>query len=321
MPSALARALRKGHEKPRTPTAARIMRFDFHPTEEGWRVSEVNSDVPGGFTESSRFAELVADHTDAGTVTGDAGQAWIEALASAVPREAAVALLSAPGWLEDTQVVVHLAARIRACGLRAYLASPHHLRWVQGRAHLQTDFCNTSVDAIVRFYQAEWVAELACRDSWAPLFCGGLTPVSNPGSAALTESKRLPLLWAELDATTSTWRSVMTEAFDPREARNALTGDWVLKPAFGNTGDRVMLRNRVSRSEWIRRIALALVQPRRWVVQRRFPSIPLESPIGLVHACVGVYVVDGRAAGAYGRVSPTTVIDYSAIDTAVLVEG
>lgn len=32
----------------------RLMRYDFHPTVEGkWAVSEVNSDVPGGFPEGS----------------------------------------------------------------------------------------------------------------------------------------------------------------------------------------------------------------------------------------------------------------------------
>lgn len=31
----------------------RLMRFDFHPTTEGWLVSEVNSDVPGGLAEAS----------------------------------------------------------------------------------------------------------------------------------------------------------------------------------------------------------------------------------------------------------------------------
>ena len=31
----------------------RLMRFDFHPTTEGWSVSEVNSDVPGGLAEAS----------------------------------------------------------------------------------------------------------------------------------------------------------------------------------------------------------------------------------------------------------------------------
>jgi glutathionylspermidine synthase len=320
LPRALDRALRPRREEPPTPAAARIMRFDFHPTEEGWRVSEVNSDVPGGFTESSRFAELVAKHTGAGEVTGDAGQTWMAAVADAVGHDGAVVLLSAPGWLEDTQVVTHLAARLRAVGSRAYTASPHHLRWVDGRAYLRSDFGNTGIDAVVRFYQAEWLAELGCRDSWAPLFRGGRIPVSNAGTAALTESKRLPLLWSELDTPNVAWRSTMPPTFDPLEAPSVLRGDWVLKPTFGNTGDGVALRQRMSRSQWARNVGLALLRPRQWVVQERFRSVPLESSMGPVHACVGVYVVDGRAAGAYGRISPTAFIDHSAIDTAVLVE-
>ena len=37
----------------------RLMRYDFHPTIDGkWAVSEVNSDVPGGFAESSLLPEL-----------------------------------------------------------------------------------------------------------------------------------------------------------------------------------------------------------------------------------------------------------------------
>jgi len=39
----------------------RVMRFDFHPTRDGWRVTEVNSDVPGGYIEASGFSELMRD--------------------------------------------------------------------------------------------------------------------------------------------------------------------------------------------------------------------------------------------------------------------
>ena len=38
----------------------RVMRFDFHFTTEGWRISEVNSDVPGGYIESTGFTQLMA---------------------------------------------------------------------------------------------------------------------------------------------------------------------------------------------------------------------------------------------------------------------
>jgi len=36
----------------------RFMRFDFHPTTDGWRISEVNSDVPAGYPEASVLPAL-----------------------------------------------------------------------------------------------------------------------------------------------------------------------------------------------------------------------------------------------------------------------
>ena len=317
----LARALRSQPDAPPTPAAARVMRFDFHPTAEGWRVSEVNSDVCGGFTESSCFAKLMANATGDGVVCGDSGAAWTDAIAAAVPKGGLVVLLSAPGWIEDAQVVAHLAAHLRANGLAAQLASPHHLRWTDGVARVESEFRTAPVDAVLRFYQVEWIADLPCRSAWMPLFRGGVTPVSNPGCAAFTESKRLPVVWSELDRSTVTWRAVLPEARDPRDARGLLGGDWVLKPAFGNTGDHVALRDRMSKTAWAQRVLAALAEPRRWVAQRRFHSTPLESPRGLVHACIGVYVVDGRVTGAYGRLSASPVIDYAATDVAVLVEN
>jgi hypothetical protein len=48
--------------------------------------------------------------------------------------------------------------------------------------------------------------------------------------------------------------------------------------------------------------------------------VTLETPDGPMHACVGVYTIDGKAAGAYGRLSSKPVIDYTAVDVAVLVQ-
>jgi hypothetical protein len=317
----LARALRSQPGAALTPAAARIMRFDFHPTAEGWRVSEVNSDVCGGFTESSCFSTLMAEATGAGVVCGDSGAAWTDAIAAGVPRGGLVVLLSAPGWVEDAQVVAHLAARLRANGLATQLASPHHLCWTDGVARIESDFRTARVDAVLRFYQVEWIADLPCRDAWMPLFRGAVTPVSNPGCVAFTESKRLPVVWSELEASTGTWRSVLPESRDPRDARGLLGGEWVLKPTFGNTGDHVALREQMPRTTWIQSVIRALAEPRRWVAQRRFHATPLESPRGPLHACIGVYVVDGRVTGAYGRLSSSPVIDFAATDAAVLVES
>jgi hypothetical protein len=58
LPQAIRRAL--SHPAPPSPVAARVIRFDFHPAAEGWRISEANADVPGGYTESSLFPRLLS---------------------------------------------------------------------------------------------------------------------------------------------------------------------------------------------------------------------------------------------------------------------
>ena len=59
-----------------TPAAARVMRFDFHWTPDGWRISEVNSDVPGGFSEASELPLLMTPHYPGAQAAGNPGAAW-----------------------------------------------------------------------------------------------------------------------------------------------------------------------------------------------------------------------------------------------------
>jgi hypothetical protein len=56
------------------------------------------------------------------------------------------------------------------------------------------------------------------------------------------------------------------------------------------------------------------------VAQRRFEVVPLDTPVGAMYPCIGVYTIGGRACGLYGRLSKTPVVTYAAADVAVLVE-
>lgn len=47
---------------------------------------------------------------------------------------------------------------------------------------------------------------------------------------------------------------------------------------------------------------------------------PVDTPAGALFPCLGVYTIDGKACGIYGRLSPTPVVDYSAMDATVLIE-
>ena len=64
----------------------------------------------------------------------------------------------------------------------------------------------------------------------------------------------------------------------------------------------------------------AWLHPGQWVAQRKFDAVPMECDAGEMFPCVGVYTVDGRAAGAYGRVAPRPLIDWRAQDTAVMCQ-
>jgi hypothetical protein len=56
-----------------------------------------------------------------------------------------------------------------------------------------------------------------------------------------------------------------------------------------------------------------------WIRQTPFESLNLGSATEPLHACVGVYCVDGKVAGCYGRLSPLRIVGMSAADAPVFV--
>jgi glutathionylspermidine synthase len=294
------------------------MRFDFHPTADGWRVSEVNSDVPGGFIEAAGVARLVASHYGGYEPPGDPARALVDAVARVAAPGALVCLVHATAYTDDRQVMAYLARELEGRGYRTCLASPAHLRWDEGRARVACDWLDAPVDLLLRFFPAEWLPETPAACGWPCFFRDGRTPVANPAYAILTQSKRLPLLWKELETRFDAWRALLPETRSPRDAPPP-NGEWLLKPALGRVGEAIGLAG-VAEPKSLRSAARnAHWHPGHWIAQRRFDSVPVETAAGAFHACVGVFTVDGRAAGAYGRVAPRALIDWRAQDAAVLV--
>jgi glutathionylspermidine synthase len=317
----LPRALRKilADHAPLSPGAGRVMRFDFHPTTEGWKISEANSDVPGGFSEASHFTALVAEHFPGLSPSGNPAELWSETLAATAGRNGVIALLSAPGYMEDHQVTAFLAGKLRESGCRAHLAKPEQVLWQDGVAHLDTAWHRGPVNAIVKFYQAEWLSRLPARFDWHQFFRGGKTPVANPPLAAIAESKRFPLVWDRLSARLPTWRRLLPESRDPRKAPWSRDESWLLKTAMCNNGDTVSIRELMKPKDWLQTRLSARLLPGNWLAQRRFESVPVITPVGKRHVCIGVYTVNGKAAGAYARLSEKPIIDFAAVDVALLL--
>jgi len=317
----LGRQLRKAciRTAAQTPSKgmARIMRFDFHFAREGWRISEANADVPGGFIESSAFAELACRCYDGTTCAPDAAGRYAQAVASSLGRDARVAFVHATAYTDDRQVMLFLAERFTAEGLVPILASPTDLHWIDERAELAG--AGRGLDGIVRFYPAEWLPLIPRRHTWKRFFHGGATPQSNPGYSLIVQSKRFPLVWDRLETDLSAWRSLLPETRDPREAAWRDGEEWVLKPALGRVGEWIGIRGVTAEKEWGQIAGNAVRHPRYWAAQRRFTAIAADCGGENFYPCLGVYVIDGKACGAYGRASSVPLIDSRAQDIPILI--
>ena len=74
-------------------------------------MSEVNSDVPGGFIEASGFASAMAARFPGAAMTGDPVAALAEAWRETLPPGARVGLVHATAYTDDRQVMEQRVAK------------------------------------------------------------------------------------------------------------------------------------------------------------------------------------------------------------------
>ena len=222
--------------------------------------------------------------------------------------------------MEDQQVVALLARALAERGCQTLRAHPGQVIWREGFATM-TDPGGTCrpVDVLMRFYQGEWLASWPSRQGWPCLFRGGRTKVCNPGTALVVESKRFPLVWDFLGLELPTWRRLLPCTVHPGRLGKRLGRDWVLKTAFCNTGDTVVLPEEPDRRRRRRALWNARLWPWHWVAQGRFEAVPIPTPRGAMYPCLGVYTINGKAAGLFGRLAPRPLIDFAATEVAVLL--
>lgn len=318
LPRAVRRALRRAAAAGPPAEAARLIRFDFHFTTDGWRISEANCDVPGGLNEASGLPLAIGAHYSWAAPVGDPAGAYAKDLAARTGPRGTVALVHATAYSDDQQMMAFVARQLEAAGVTAHLASPGHLRWRDGRAELSAEWWEGPLDLVVRFFPAEWLGELPARTGWPLLFAGARTPLSNPATAVLTQSKRFPLLWDALRTPLRAWRACLPETRDPRDAPWPASDEWIVKPALGRVGEGIGMRDLVGAAEMRKIQRHVRWWPGAWVAQRRFTLVPLEIGGRRFFPCLGVYTLDARVVGAYGRLGSVPLIDARAADAAVL---
>lgn len=322
IPRPIRKALRTSRH--RSPGFARVMRFDFHLTRDGWRISEVNSDVPGGFVEGSGFASLISDAYPNTAPAGDAAGAYADTIAThfdvtGSSTRPLTGLVHATGYTDDRQVMAFLGRALESRGVATELIGPGDVTWNGDARSAST---GEKFDALIRFFPAEWLPNLPRRTNWTAFFSGSPALLSNPGASLFTQSKRFPLVWDRLSTTSlSAWRALLPETRDPRNASWRVNEEWVLKPVLGRVGEGIGIAGVTRGKEWKQISRSAQWWPSYWVAQKRFEAIPIRHNAEEWYPCVGVFVIDGRAAGTYGRIATRPLIDSRARDVAILVRN
>jgi hypothetical protein len=129
----------------------------------------------------------------------------------------------------------------------------------------------------------------------------------------------MPLVWDELQLAIPTWRRLLPETRDPRAVDWHVDLDWVIKPALGRVGDMVGVHGATAAEDWRAIRRSVRWHPQHWVAQRQFESLPVLVDGEPWHICLGVYTIDGHAAGIYGRAARQPLINHLACDVAVLL--
>ncbi len=296
----------------------RLMRFDFHPTPNGWAISEVNSDVPGGFAEASVLPEIVCKYFDGFTPRHHVAKSLLEAFSERVKENGTIAFVHATSYSDDRQVMEFISDYFQAHGHQTVFAAPDHIVWKDKKAFCLIEGNEGPIDGIARFFPLEWLTNLPRKSDWSGYYdC--LTPSCNHPVAILTQSKRLPLVWDELGINIPTWKQLLPETKSPKSIKRN-DEDWIYKPALGRVGEGISITGAITEKEHKLIKKAVRWDPGNWVAQRKFTSQPLTDSNGeTYHLCVGVFTVNGKSAGFYGRISPYPRIDYRAKDISLLV--
>jgi len=111
----------------------------------------------------------------------------------------------------------------------------------------------------------------------------------------------------------------MPETRCPSAIQSDAAAEWVFKPVFGRVGEDVALAGVTGKESYKEILSQASRHPTQWVAQRRFEPVSLPGPRGPIFPCLGIFTLDGRAIGAYGRIAKKPLVDHEAQDVAVLL--
>ncbi len=303
----------------------RLTRYDFHPTIDGnWAVSEINSDVPGGFAEASLMPkaamEVLAD-CSLSYHFHSFGDKIMESVKGKIPQGGRIMLVHCTSYSDDRQVMQYLGDRLSKEGYQVIYGSAIHVNFKDNKAISILDGNQGPLDGIFRFTPLEWLVDIKPK-KWHGYFNTETVSCNHPVSI-YAQTKRFPLVWDKLEENgieMTTWRKFLPETLEVKSASKR--EGYIYKPAYGRVGEGITIKEACTPEEYNKIMKDVKKHPNRFLAQKRFISKPLLGENKEeYHVCLGSYAVDGKHAGYYGRISKNPRIDSGAQDIPVLIEG
>ena len=300
----------------------RLMRYDFHPTmEDKWAVSEVNSDVPGGFAEASFMPKAAMELLKDEKISFiNFGKIMVDAMAEKVPQNGKIMMVHCTSYSDDRQVMQFLGDRLKERGFQILYGAADHIRFKDNIAYSILDGNEGKLDAIFRFTPLEWLTDIKPK-RWQGYFDTTTVSCNHP-VAMYAQTKRFPLIWDSLEKqglSLNMWRELLPDTLEVKAAKGK--EGYIYKPACGRVGEKISIKEACRGDEYKKILLDVKRHPKKYLAQKKFHSRPLIGENGEnYHVCLGSYTVNGAHAGYYARISTTPRIDSNAADIPVLIE-
>ena len=299
----------------------RLMRYDFHPTiENNWVISEVNSDVPGGFAEASLLPELaIKTLGNKKYYSINFGNQLAQTISQKIKNKGTIMFVHCTSYSDDRQVMQYLGDKMASLGYKSLYGAADHLKFINKEAFSILDNHQEKVDFIFRFTPIEWLIDIKPK-TWSGYF-NTITPSCNHPIAIFAQTKRFPLIWPLLEKNNIkllTWKKLLPNTLEVKQAKGE---EYIYKPAYGRVGENISIKDACTIEEYQSIIKDVHKHPQKYIAQKKFNSKPLCTPEGTkYHVCLGSYTIDGHHAGFYARISTKPRIDSDAEDIPVVIE-
>jgi hypothetical protein len=302
-----------------------MARVDLLLRSDGSFVScEVNADCPGGHNEALGLPILARQ---AGFSRAMAPPCAIHALVDRLARlakehDSPVGLLFSTAYAEDLQVCALVERELRVRGVRTLRLGATALRVQSGDVYAWGE----RVAVMYRYLPLEYMEGLPVASALARAIAQGRLCMVSDTTEIFPQSK---LAFARAQALgVSAQEACMSPTFDLRHTLDAELSaphtNWVVKRALGRVGDQVFVGPLHTPAEWA--LVLKFVRERvalgeRWLAQHFVPQQAVATPLGPLLLTLGVYLLQGKFAGYFARLSEDSLATHDALAVPVFLEA